>query len=95
MTLPKCGPANSEAGSGQPTSTRTAYPILDLHELMSRRVGHFAVAQAEILESARLIEVGKKLCRQEEACRSVLEAGQMLLGGQPRVHQINYALYFG
>ena len=87
-TPPKCGPANSEADSGQPTSTRTDYPILDLHELMSRRVEHLAVIQAEMLESARLVEVGNKLRRREETCRSFLEAGQMLLGGQQRLEKI-------
>ena len=74
-TPPKCGPANSEADSGQPTSTRTDYPILDLHELMSRRVEHFAVIQAEMIEVARLTEVGNKLRRQAETCR-------FFLGGQ-------------
>ena len=58
-TPPKCGPANSEADSGQPTGTRTDYPTLDLHELMSRRVEHLAVIQSEMVELARLAEVGK------------------------------------
>ena len=87
-TPPKCGPANSGADSGQPTSTRTAHPILDLHELMSRREEHLAVIQAEMLESARLVEVGNKLRRREETCRFFLKAGQMLLGGQQRLENI-------
>ena len=52
-TPPKCGPANSEADSGQPTSTRTLHPILGPHELMSCRDEHLAVIQADMLESAR------------------------------------------
>ena len=55
---------------------------------MSRRVEHLAVIQAEMLESARLVEVGNKLRRREETCRSFLEAGQMLLGGQQRLEKI-------
>ena len=84
----KCGPADSEADSDQPISTRTAYPILDLHELKSRRVEHLAVVQAEMLESARLVAVGIKLHRQAETCRFSLESGQMLLGGQQRLDKI-------
>ena len=57
-TPPKCGPANSEADSGQPTGARTGYPILDLHELVSRRAEHLAVIQAEVVELVRLAEVG-------------------------------------
>ena len=87
-TLPKCGPANSEADSGQPTGTRTLHPILDLHELMSCRDEHLAVIQADMLESARLIAVGNKLHRQAESCRSLLESGQMPLGGQQRLDKI-------
>ena len=87
-TPPKFGPANSEADSGQPTSTRTDHPTLDLHELMSRRVEHLAVIQAEMSESARLVEVGNKLCRQTELCRSFLEAGQMPFGGQQQLDKI-------
>ena len=87
-TPPECGPANSEADSGQPTGTRTDYPTLDLHELMSRRVEHLAVIQAELEELARLAEIGKKLRRDNETCHSVLEAGQMLLGGQQRLDKI-------
>ena len=71
-TPPKCGAAKSEADSGLPTSTRTVHPILDLHELMSCRVEHLAVIQAEMLEFARLVEVRNKLCRQTELCRSFL-----------------------
>ena len=41
-----------------------------------------------MLESARLVEVGNKLRRREETCRSFLEAGQMLLGGQQRLEKI-------
>ena len=62
--------------------------ILDLHELMSRRVEHLEVIQSEMVELARLAEVGKQLCRQKENSRSVLEAGQMLLGGQQRLEKI-------
>jgi hypothetical protein len=87
-TPPKCGPANSEADSGQPTSTRTLHPILDLHELMSCRDEHLAVIQADMLESARLIAVGNKLHRQAESCRSLLESGKMPLGGQQRLDKI-------
>jgi hypothetical protein len=87
-TPPKCGPANSEADSGQPTGTRTLHPILDLHELMSCRDEHLAVIQADMLESARLIAVGNKLHRQAESCRSLLESGQMPLGGQQRLDKI-------
>ena len=88
-TLPKCGPANSEADSGQPTGTRTLHPILDLHELMSRRVEHLAVIQAEMVALARLAEVGKKLRRQNVAQASALTlTGQMLLGGQQRLEKI-------
>ena len=84
----KCGPANSEADSDQPISTRTVYPILDLHELKSRRVEHLAVVQVEMLESARLVAVGNKLHRQAETCRSSMESGQMLLGGQQQLEKI-------
>ena len=62
--------------------------ILDLHELMSRRVEHLEVIQSEMVELARRAEVGKQLCRQKENSRSVLEAGQMLLGGQQRLDKI-------
>ena len=46
--------------------------------------------QAELVELARLVEVGKKLRRHNETCHchSVLEAGQMLLGGQQRLEKI-------
>ena len=44
--------------------------------------------QAEMLESARLVEVGNKLRRREETCRSFLRAGQMLLGGQQRLEKV-------
>jgi hypothetical protein len=88
-TLPKCGPANSEADSGQPTGTRTLHPILDLHELMSCRDEHLAVIQSEMVELARLAEVGKKLRRQNVAQASALTlTGQMLLGGQQRLEKI-------
>ena len=88
VTPSKYGAANCEADPGSPTSTRTVHPILDPHELMSCKLEHLAVAQAEMLESARLLEVGNKLRRQEDACRSVLEAGQVLLGGQQRLDKI-------
>ena len=82
-------PANSEAGSGQPTGTRVGYPTLDLHELMSRRVEHLAVIQTEMVALARLAEVGKELRGHNETCHSVLETGQMmLLGGQQRLETI-------
>ena len=71
-TPTKCGPANSEADSGQPTSTRTLHPILDLHELKSGRDEHLAVIQSEMVELARLAEVGKKLRRQHVALASAL-----------------------
>ena len=88
-TPTKCGPANSEADSGQPTSTRTLHPILDLHELMSGRDEHLAVIQSEMVELARLAEVGKKLRRQNVARASALTlTGQMLLGGQQRLEKI-------
>ena len=35
-----------------------------------------------------LVEVGSKLRRREETCRSFLKAGQMLLGGQKRLEKI-------
>ena len=88
VTPPKCGPANSEADSGQPTSTRTLHPILDLHELKRCRDEHLAVIQAEMSESVRLVAAGNKLHRQAETCRSLLESGQMLLGGQQRLDKI-------
>ena len=87
-TPSKCGAANSEADPGLPTSTRTVHPILDPHELMSCRVEHLAVIQTEVLEFARLVEVRNKLCGQAETCRSALESGQMLLGGQQRLDKI-------
>ena len=88
-TPTKCGPANSEADSGQPTSTRTLHPILDLHELKSGRDEHLAVIQSEMVELARLAEVGKKLRRQHVALASALTmTGQMLLGGQQRLEKI-------
>ena len=87
-TPPKRGPANSEADPGQPTGTRTGYPTLDLHELVSRRAEHLAAIQAEIVELARLAEIDKKLRRHNKTCHSVLEAGQMLLGGQQRLDKI-------
>ena len=55
---------------------------------MSCRDEHLAVIQAEMLESARLVAVGNKLHRQAETCRSLLESGQMLLGGQQRLDKI-------
>ena len=87
-TPPKWGPANSEADSGQPTSTRTLHPILDLHELMSRRQKHLAAILAEMAEFARLVEARNHLSRQTELCRSFLETGQMQSEGQQRLEQV-------
>ena len=55
---------------------------------MSCRVEHLAVVHAEMVELERLAEVGKKLRRHYETCHSVLEAGQLLLGGQQRLDKI-------
>jgi len=51
-------------------------------------MGHLAVIQAEMVELARLAEVGKKLRRRYETFHSVLEASQVLLGGYRRLEKI-------
>ena len=84
----KYGAANYEADPGPPTSTRTVHPILDPHELMSRRLKLLAAIQAEMSEFARLVEARNHLFRQTELCRSFLETGQMLSEGQQRLEQV-------
>ena len=88
VTPSKYGAANCEADPGSPTSTRTVHPILDPHELMSRRLKLLAAIQAEMPEFARLVEARNHLSRQTELCRSFLETGQMQSEGQQRLEQV-------
>ena len=88
VTPSKYGAANCEADPGPPTSTRTVHPILDPHELRSRRLKLLAAIQAEMIEFARLVEARNHLFRQTELCRSFLETGQMVSEGQQRLEQV-------